>query len=263
MRLRRPALFRVRRERRWSTGRADESGRDETGRGKHRARSKAEIGAGFLRLGQATRGGRRTQKTIDPEVVLIGDSITHMWGGEPKSNVVNGAKAWAETFGKLKVLNMGFGWDRTQNVLWRLDNGEFEGISPKWVVICIGTNNLTGTKNARENTPAEIVAGVTAIVDVVRKRAPQANIVVMGVLPRGEKADNPFRAKIAAINAGLAAAVETQGKTDAKLRFLDIGKQLLEADGTLPKSVMKDGVHPGEAGYAVWGKALVEAGVGK
>ncbi len=71
----------------------------------------------------------KTQKELQPEIVLIGDSITHMWGGEPKSNQVRGA------FGKTPVLNMGFGWDRTQNVLWRLENGEFQGLAPKWVVL--------------------------------------------------------------------------------------------------------------------------------
>ncbi len=135
---------------------------------------------------------------------MIGDSITHMWGGEPKSNVVRGAKAWEATFGKTPVLNMGFGWDRTQNVLWRLENGEFEGLAPKWVVLCIGTNNLTGTKNARENTPSEIVEGIFLICDKIQQRAPQAKLIVMGVLPRGEKPDNPFRAKIKAINELLA-----------------------------------------------------------
>jgi len=206
----------------------------------------------------------KTQKEMlstskGPEIVLIGDSITHMWGGEPKSNVVRGAKAWEATFGKTPVLNMGFGWDRTQNVLWRLENGEFEGLAPKWVVLCIGTNNLTGTKNARENTPSEIVEGIIMICDKIQQRAPQAKLIVMGVLPRGEKAENPFRAKIKSINDLLAKAIpEKQG-----VQFLDISEKLLAADGTLTKEMMPDGTHPSEKAYAIWGQVLLAAGVDK
>lgn len=113
------------------------------------------------------------QKKLDPQVVLIGDSITHFWAGEPKSARASGPKAWEEAFGGLRVLNMGFGWDRTQNVLWRLREGEFEGIHPRTVVINIGTNNLAGTANARSNSPEEIVQGILAIVGEVRRRSPE------------------------------------------------------------------------------------------
>ena len=122
---------------------------------------------------------------LDPEIVLIGDSITHMWGGTPASNRVNGAQAWEQMFGTTRTLNLGFGWDRTQNVLWRLAHGEFEGLHPKTVVINIGTNNLTGTANARANTPAEVVQGILAIHEQVRAQSPQSRIIVMGIFPRG------------------------------------------------------------------------------
>ena len=88
-------------------------------------------------------------------------------------------------FGATQTLNLGFGWDRTQNVLWRLAHGEFEGLHPKTVVINIGTNNLTGTANARANTPAEVVQGILAIHEQVRAQSPQSRIIVMGVFPRG------------------------------------------------------------------------------
>jgi lysophospholipase L1-like esterase len=115
---------------------------------------------------------------VKPQVVLIGDSITHFWGGppnEPKGN--RGKEAWAATFGDLPVLNLGFGWDRTQNVLYRIQQGELDGLIPRLVVIHIGTNNLAGTKNARANTPAEIAEGVGAIVDHVHEKCPDAAIV--------------------------------------------------------------------------------------
>src|SRR4030095_625070 len=97
-------------------------------------------------------------RETNPEIVLIGDSITHLWGGEPVTpgRKPNGGESFASTFSDRKVLNMGFGWDRTQNVLWRLDNGEFDGLHPKWVILNIGTNNFADTKKAPANTHAEI-----------------------------------------------------------------------------------------------------------
>ena len=86
----------------------------------------------------------RIKHEVDPEIVLIGDSITHMWGGLPaEPGRARGAKSWDALFGE-RALNLGFGWDRTQNVLWRIDHGELDGLNPKLVVIHIGTNNLAG-----------------------------------------------------------------------------------------------------------------------
>lgn len=196
------------------------------------------------------------QKTLKPQIVMIGDSITHFWGGPP-GNRANGPLAWKEAFGDLPVLNMGFGWDRTQNVLWRLDHGEFEGISPRVVVINIGTNNTSQTAHARANTPEEIAAGVLAIVERVRAKAPDARILVMAIFPRGEQPDTPLRKTIAAANAGIQRLLAGR----PKVSFLDIGDKLLEPDGTLSRATMGDFTHPTEKGYSIWAKALVAAGV--
>ena len=92
---------------------------------------------------------------IKPEVVLIGDSITHFWAGPPVAARQTGLKSWQQLFGQLPVLNfMGFGSDRTQNVLWRLEHGEFDGLKPRYVVLNIGTNNFWASPNARANTPS-------------------------------------------------------------------------------------------------------------
>ncbi len=144
------------------------------------------------------------QKTLDPEIVLIGDSITHFWAGPPISNQQHGPKAWADTFGDHRVLNLGFGWDRTQNVPWRLDHGEMDGTHPKKVVINIGTNNFSRTRHARDNTPAEVAEAIEEIIERVQKKSPASQIIVMGVFPRGFDAENPYRAKITALNALLA-----------------------------------------------------------
>ena len=105
------------------------------------------------------------QKKTQPEIVLVGDSITHFWSGEPRANHRNGANSWTQTFGDHAVLNLGFGWDRTQNVLWRLEHGEMDGLAPKTIVLNIGCNNFTGTANARTNTPEEVSAAIRVICD--------------------------------------------------------------------------------------------------
>ena len=190
---------------------------------------------------------------INPEIVMIGDSITHFWGGqplEPKGN--RGAKAWNDLFGDRKVLNMGFGWDRTQNVLYRIKEGELNKLTPKLVVIHIGTNNLSTSKNAPTNTPEQVVEAIGAIIDAVKSKCPGAKIVLMGVFPRGEKADNPFRAKIGTINKELASMYSNK----PGIVYLDITSKLLNPDGSMSKEIMEDFLHPTEKGYAIWAEAL-------
>lgn len=190
---------------------------------------------------------------INPEVVMIGDSITHFWGGEPvEPKGGRGGDTWKNLFGERRVLNLGFGWDRTQNVLFRIQDGELDGLSPKLVVIHIGTNNLSTSKNAPTNTPAEVAEGIGAIIASVKKKCPQAKIVLMGVFPRGEKADNPFRAKIAEINGTLAKTYASQ----AGVTYMDITGKFLNPDGSMSKEIMGDFLHPSAKGYAIWAEAL-------
>lgn len=191
---------------------------------------------------------------LKPEIVLIGDSITHMWGGPPEETSGRGNRgldAWKSLFGDRPVLNLGFGWDRTQNVLKRIELGELDGLAPKAVVIHIGTNNLAGTKNARENTPAEIAEAIGVLVDKVRAKCPAAQVIVMAVFPRGEKPDNAARTKVAAINKQLAKVAEKP-----RVTYLDITGKFLNADGTISKEVMSDFLHPAAKGYAIWAEAL-------
>jgi lysophospholipase L1-like esterase len=197
------------------------------------------------------------QKKVTPRVVLIGDSITHFWGGSPIGLNVNGPLAWQHVFGNMPVINMGFGWDRTQNVLWRLRQGEFEGIRPQWVVLMIGTNNLTGTPNSRASTPEEIVEGIAAIYREIRQRSPESRIILMAILPRAARRDDPIRALIQGTNRLLA----QRFAGDSSITYIDIGAAFLEPDSSLPASLMPDGTHPSEAGYQIWADALIKAGV--
>ncbi len=188
---------------------------------------------------------------IDPEIVMIGDSITHFWAGPPRANIQNGPRAWQALFGERRVLNLGFGWDRTQNVLWRLGHGEFDGLHPRLVVVNIGTNNFSTTAHAKANTPAEIAEGIRAICQRLRAKSPESKIVVMGVFPRGAKSDDPFRSKIAELNRLLPGVCKSLGVV-----FLDIGQQFLKPDGELPRELFGDFCHPTEQGYAIWAAAL-------
>ena len=196
----------------------------------------------------------RIKDSINPEIVLIGNSITHFWGGEPKlksadgkPRIPNGPKAWASAFGNYRVLNLGFGWDRTQNVLWRLDHGELDGLHPRTVIINMGTNNTSQTDNARMNTAPEIVEGVRAICLRVRSKVPGAKIILMAIFPREQSPTHPRRKLINEINKHLEIFAN-----ENKISFIDIGPKMLAPDGTLPKEIAGDFCHPTEKGYQIW-----------
>jgi lysophospholipase L1-like esterase len=121
----------------------------------------------------------------------------------------------------------------------------------------IGTNNLTGSENARANTPQEIVEGVDAICREIRRRSPQSRIVLMAILPRGLEAKGPLREPIQATNRLLA----RRFAGDASITYLDIGAAFLVPDGSLPAALMPDGTHPSDAGYQIWADALIKAGL--
>lgn len=200
----------------------------------------------------------RIKDSVNPEIVLIGNSITHFWGGVPRFRNVdgsprtpNGPRSWASVFERHRVLNLGFGWDRTQNVLWRLDHGELDGLHPRLVVIDIGTNNTSQTAHARINTAPEIVEGISAIVDRVRKKTPGARIIVMAILPREQFPSHPRRVLIDATNKLLKAFAENQ-----RLSFLDIGPGFLAPDGSMLPGMTSDFTHPTDKGYQIWADSL-------
>ncbi len=189
---------------------------------------------------------------IDPEIVLIGDSITHFWEGDSETGTLHRSKeAWNSLFAPYRVLNLGFGWDRMQNVLWRLDHGELGGLNPKIVVILIGTNNTSETNNARANDPHEIAEGLNAICDRIHVYAPEATIVIMALLPREENSIHPRRKLIEEINRRYA-----QIAKDREYTFVDIGPTVLETDGTLSQHIAFNFCHLTERSYQIWAYAL-------
>ena len=183
-------------------------------------------------------------------LVFIGDSITHLWGGTPQSNNQSGDKVWQEFYGPRNAINMGFGWDRTQQALWRIENGELEGITPEVAVVLIGTNNLTGHA-VRENSDPEIVAGITAVCELIRKKSPQTKVLLLGLLPRGAEPTDRLRSRIQLINTELVRLDGQNGVT-----YLDIGPKLLDEHGKFLAGVAPDNLHLSEQGYRIWAETM-------
>ena len=174
-------------------------------------------------------------------LVFIGDSITQGWNGAGQTH-------WEKHFAPLGAVNFGIGGDMTQNLLWRLEYGATENLDPKAVMLLIGTNNLSFTRDE----PETIAAGVIAVVDSLGESYPNADILVMGVFPRSELPDHPARARIARIN-----QIISQVETREHVTYLDITNQLLEIDGKISKTVMPDFLHLSEEGYRRWTEAVL------
>lgn len=172
------------------------------------------------------------------DLLMIGDSITQGWEGAGKD-------VWAKYYAPRNAVNLGIGGDRTQHVLWRLDNGNIEGISPKAAVLMIGTNN-SGT-----NSSVQIAEGVEAIVKKLRTKLPKTKILVLAIFPRGEDVNNPRRK----VNIG--ANLSIRKLADGEMvHYLDIGDKFLNDDGTLSKEVMPDLLHLNEKSYTTWAEAI-------
>jgi lysophospholipase L1-like esterase len=168
------------------------------------------------------------------DVAFVGDSITARWKGE----------SWDKHWGSYRAVNMGIGGDRTQNVLWRLQNGQLDGYKARLFVLMIGTNNTD-----KKTDPADIAAGIKAIIELIKTKQPQAKILLLGIFPRGEK-PNPGREKIKAVN-DLISKYE-----GGVVHYMDIGAKFLEPDGTINQEVMKDFLHLGSKGYDIWAEAI-------
>jgi lysophospholipase L1-like esterase len=170
------------------------------------------------------------------DLLFLGDSITAGWGGQKNT--------WEKAFGAWRPSNFGIGGDRTQHVLWRITNGELDGIQPKAVVLMIGTNNSN-------SDPADDIArGITRIVETIRAKLPSTKVLLLAVFPRGEK-PNPQREKLKQVN-------DTIAKLDdgKNVHYLDIGSKFLQPDGTLTKDIMPDYLHLSAKGYQIWADAI-------
>ena len=187
---------------------------------------------------------KRKEKPID--VLFLGDSITAGWGGKTPTG---GAKVWEEHYSKMNPANFGIGGDRTQHVLWRIQEGELDGIKPKVVVLMIGTNNSGASAE-------EITKGVKAIITQIHTKLPDSKLLLLGIFPRGERGTGKLIPatdnKLQAVNSELAKLDD--GK---QTRYLEIRKPFLSADGgSIPLDVMPDALHPNEKGYQIWAESM-------
>jgi lysophospholipase L1-like esterase len=179
-------------------------------------------------------------KQGDTDLLFLGDSITAGWNGQKE--------IWEQHFSKYKPANFGIGGDRTQHVLWRIENGELEPpMKPKAIVLMIGTNNSA-------SDPAEkIAAGIEKIVTTARQKT-GAKVLLLGVFPRGETEEKAAKQRrvIKQVNERIR-KLDDGGKN---VRFLDIGDKFMNADGTISKEIMRDYLHLTEKGYQIWAEAL-------
>jgi lysophospholipase L1-like esterase len=179
------------------------------------------------------------------ELLLAGDSITDFWRN-PEGPFA-GKPVLDKHFGQWKIANFGIAGDTTQGVLYRLQNGEGRGFSPRAIMLMIGTNNTA------RNTPAEIAEGIGAVVMELQKDFPQAKILLLGVFPRGRNATDPIRNTIAQIN-----TIIQRLHDGTRVHYLDIGAKFLDASGAIPQDVMSDALHPSAKGYEIWAEAVKE-----
>lgn len=182
----------------------------------------------------------KLNQTEPTKIVFIGNSITHNWGGKPLNNRIKGADSWAKYLEPLQVRNFGFGWDRVENVLWRVYHDELDGITPEKIVINIGTNNL------HLNTDDEIVQGLDLLVQAIQARQPQAKILLLGIYPRRGQEE-----RVITLNKGIQALAQS-----LKIGYANIGKVLVLKDGKINEALFSDGLHPNAEGYELLGKDL-------
>ncbi len=180
------------------------------------------------------------------DVYFVGDSITRRWGATDYPRFL---AHWKESFHGWNAANFGWGGDTTNNILWRMLNGEIDGISPKVIVLQAGTNNLPSVGTTSSLQVNEIIASMRSIMDVFQKKAPNATLVLTGIFPRTQNLD--LRPTIEQINAQLATFAD--GK---KIRFLNINEKLADADGRFLEGMSLDGLHLEQKGYEVWSRAL-------
>ena len=175
-----------------------------------------------------------------PQIDLIfdGDSITDGWQSV-------GKQVWQEHYAKLNAFDFGISGDRTENLLWRLDQGQLDNLHPKLVVLLIGTNNI----GAR--TPQQIADGIKAIIDGYQKRCPDATILLQAIFPHGPLPTDSPRGPIKQVNELISHYAD--GK---KVIYIDFADKFLQPDGTLTKDIMPDFLHPSEKGYEIWANAI-------
>jgi lysophospholipase L1-like esterase len=171
------------------------------------------------------------------DLIFVGDSIVEHFTRQGKA-------VWDHYYAPRHALNLGISGDQTQHVLWRLEHGNLEGITPKLAIVMIGQNN------GGHNTGEEIAAGVTAIVQTLRAKLPGTKVLLLAIFPRRER-PTPERAVFATANQIIARLADGQ-----MIFYLDVNGLFLRPDGSIPASLMADFEHPTPLGHRVWAEAI-------
>lgn len=175
----------------------------------------------------------------EARIVFLGDSITEGWAGQA---------IWRDSLAPRGAVNFGIGGDKTQNVLWRLENGNAGSLAPEVVVILIGTNNF----GLGQTSAPEVALGVRTVVLKARETFPQAKVLLFGIFPRGAEPNTPIRRQIEAVNTDLSSLHD-----GVSVFFEDIGARFLDPDGSLSPTIMPDFLHLSGQGYQIWAEAIL------
>ncbi len=183
-------------------------------------------------------------KTVD--LVLVGDSIMHFWEWRhPES--------WAKLTQGRTVLNLGYGGDRTQNVLWRIAHGELDGYKAKNIVLMIGTNN----NSSSDTDPANVAKAVEKIAGEIRAKHPEAQLILHPIFPRGVSADSQRHDAPRARNDKTNALLKEYPAAHPEITWIDFNDKMVDASGWVPRTIMADEIHPTDAGYDLWMDAIL------
>jgi len=189
---------------------------------------------------------RHEQKLVEEgresaELLFLGDSITHGWESD-------GEEVAEDYFSDYGIYNLGYSGDRTENVLWRLEQGEVDGINPELAVLLIGTNN-TGH---RQDDPECTAEGIKRILNSLNEQLPDTKILLLAIFPRGEYPDDELRLLNDEINQKIKTFEDQEN-----VIFADLSEIFLKDDDNLDLDVMPDVLHPNEQGYLLWAEAML------
>jgi lysophospholipase L1-like esterase len=190
----------------------------------------------------ATKAADKTNTSKSFDLVFIGDSITHAWE-------IEGKNAWHTHFSHLTTLNLGYAGDRTEHVLWRIENGEIDSIEVSYVVLLIGTNNA----GHRHDKPSEIADGIKCIIGKITEKLPRCKIILTAIFPRSKNKNKRMRKAVDASNI----IIKSLANNDLIVWF-DINQHFLDDIGILHESVMPDLLHPNALQYELWAKELIK-----
>jgi len=183
-------------------------------------------------------------KTVD--LVLVGDSIMHFWEWRhPKS--------WAKLAQGRTILNLGYGGDRTQNVLWRIGHGELDGYKAKNIVLMIGTNN----NSSNDTDPANVAKAIEKIAGEIRAKHPEAQLILHPIFPRGASAESRHHVAARARNDRTNALLRQFADAHPEITWIDFNDKMVDSSGWVPKTIMADEIHPTDEGYDIWMAAIL------